>query len=189
VRLMDGQGLEDRVTMLPGSLILPFQEDLSRVKRLHVQGLAKGYGSVYLPFALQRKYPRAGRLWIRQYRFPSNRLSRDPRTRTIGRHHASERGVQRAISQAGRTAGLTKRISCHTFRHSFATYLLQQDYDIRTVQELLGHNDVKTTRIYSHVLNRGKLAVHSSLDEIGCSRNLLRLSEPPRTLFRWADEH
>jgi integrase len=118
VRLMDGQGLEDRVTMLPGSLIQPFQEDLSRVKCLHVQGLAKGYGSVYLPFALHRKYPRAGRLSIGQYMFPSNRLSRDPRSRTIGRHHASESGLQRAISQAGHSAGLTKRIRCHTFRHS-----------------------------------------------------------------------
>jgi integron integrase len=160
----DGKGMNDRVTMLPGSLIFPLQQHFARAKRLHAQDLAKGYGSVYLPFALERKYPRAGRLWIWQYVFPSNRLSRDPRTGTIRRHHASERGLQRVISQAGRSVGLTKRVSCHTFRHSFATHLLQQGYDIRTVQELLGHKDVKTTMIYTHVLNRGKLAVRSPLD-------------------------
>ena len=120
-------------------------------------------GSVYLPFALERKYPRAGRLWMWQYVFPSHRLSRDPCTGAIHRHHASESSLQRAISQAGHAAELTKRISCHTFRHSFATHLLQQGYDIRTVQELLGHKDVKTTMIYTHVLNRGRLAVRSPL--------------------------
>ncbi len=163
----DGKGLDDRVTMLPASLVVPLQEHLSRVQRLHAQDVAQRVAPVYLPFALERKYPRAGRLWIWPYVFPSDRLSKDPRTGIIRRHHAHESGLQRAISRAGRAAGLTKRISCHTLRHSFATHLLQQGYDIRTVQELLGHKDVKTTMIYTHVLNRGRLAVRSPLDEIG----------------------
>jgi integron integrase len=160
----DGKGMDDRVTMLPASLVVPLQEHLSRVQRLHAQDVAHRVAPVYLPFALERKYPRAGRLWIWQYVFPSNGLSKDPRTGIIRRHHAHESGLQRAISRAGRAAGLTKRISCHTLRHSFATHLLQQGYDIRTVQELLGHKDVKTTMMYTHVLNRGRLAVRSPLD-------------------------
>lgn len=160
----DGKGMEDRVTMLPESLIIPLQEHLSHVKRIHAQDVAHGVGPVYLPFALERKYPHAGRLWIWQYVFPSDRLSKDPRTGITRRHHASESALQKAVSQAGRAVGLNKRISCHTFRHSFATHLLQQGYDIRTVQELLGHKDVKTTMVYTHVLNRGGLAVRSPLD-------------------------
>jgi integron integrase len=160
----DGKGMEDRITMLPASLIISLQEHLSHAKRLHAQDVAQGVGPVYLPFALERKYPYAGRLWIWQYVFPSDRLSKDPRTGIVRRHHASESGLQKAVSQTGRSVGLNKRISCHTFRHSFATHLLQQGYDIRTVQELLGHKDVKTTMVYTHVLNRGKLAVRSPLD-------------------------
>jgi len=160
----DGKGMEDRVTMLPESLILPLQEQLSHVKRLHAQDVAQGVGPVYLPFALERKYPHAGRLWIWQYVFPSDRLSKDPRTEIIRRHHTSESGLQKAVPHAARLVGLTKRVSCHTFRHSFATHLLQQGYDIRTVQELLGHKDVKTTMVYTHVLNRGGLSVRSPLD-------------------------
>jgi integron integrase len=160
----DGKGMEDRITMLSESLISPLQEHLLYVKRLHAQDVAQGVGPVYLPFALERKYPRAGRLWIWQYVFPSDRLSKDPRTGIIRRHHLSESALQKVVSQAGRVVGLNKHISCHTFRHSFATQLLQQGYDIRTVQELLGHKDVKTTMIYTHVLNRGRLAVRSPLD-------------------------
>jgi integron integrase len=164
ISVRDGKGMEDRVTMLPESLIIPLQEHLSHVKRIHAQDVAQGVGSVYLPFALERKYPHAGRLWIWQYVFPSDRLSKDPRTGITRRYHASESALQKAVSQAGRAVGLNKRISCHTFRHSFATHLLQQGYDIRTVQELLGHKDVKTTMVYTHVLNRGGLAVRSPQD-------------------------
>jgi integron integrase len=160
----DGKGMEDRVTMLPESLIIPLREHLAHVKRIHAQDVAQKVGPVYLPFALERKYPHAGRLWIWQYVFPSDRVSKDPRTGITRRHHASESTLQKAVNQAGRSVGLNKRISCHTFRHSFATHLLQQGYDIRTVQELLGHKDVKTTMVYTHVLNRGGLAVRSPLD-------------------------
>ncbi len=160
----DGKGMEDRVTMLPESLIIPLQEHLSHVKSLHARDVAQRVAPVYLPFALARKYPNAGQLWTWQYVFPSDRLSKDPRTKVTRRHHASESSLQKAVSPAGRSVGLNKRISCHTFRHSFATHLLQQGYDIRTVQELLGHKDVKTTMIYTHVLNRGGMAVRSPLD-------------------------
>jgi integron integrase len=160
----DGKGMEDRVTMLPESLIIPLQEHLAHVKRIYAQDVAQKVAPVYLPFALERKYPHAGRLWIWQYVFPSERLSKDPRTGIIRRHHMSESALQKVVSQAGRSMGFNKRISCHTFRHSFATQLLQQGYDIRTVQELLGHKDVKTTMVYTHVLNRGRLAVRSPLD-------------------------
>lgn len=160
----DGKGMEDRITMLPDSVIIPLQEHLQHVKRLHEEDLARGYGSVYLPFALERKYLNANREWIWQYIFPSDRISKDPRTGIVRRHHVDESNLQRAVREAARLAGLSKRVTCHTFRHSFATHLLQSGYDIRTVQELLGHKDVKTTMIYTHVLQRGGLAVRSPLD-------------------------
>ena len=119
---------------------------------------------MYLPFALDRKYPNADRDWIWQFVFPSERFSKDPRTGVVRRHHLHESGLQRAVKQAVRATGIDKRVSCHTFRHSFATHLLQNGYDIRTVQELLGHKDVKTTMIYTHVLNRGGRGVRSPLD-------------------------
>jgi integrase len=122
------------------------------------------YGSVYLPFALERKYVRAKYDWIWQFVFPSGNISKDPRSGVVRRHHLHESGLQKALKQAVRQAGIQKKVGCHMFRHSFATHLLQNGYDIRTVQELLGHKDVKTTMIYTHVLNRGGKGVRSPLD-------------------------
>ena len=164
ILVRDTKGNEDRVTMLPDSLVEPLKEHLRRVKRLHEEDLAKGYGSVYLPDALDRKYPNASREWIWQYVFPSDRLSTDPRSGVTRRHHLDESGLQKAVRTAARAAGINKRVTCHTFRHSFATHWLENGYDICTVQELLGHKDVKTTMIYTHVLQRGGLAVRSPLD-------------------------
>ena len=140
------------------------QEHLLWVKRQNQQDLEQGYGSVYLPFALERKYPKAEREWSWQYVFPAERLSEDPRSGITRRHHLHESGLHRAIKQAVQKTGIPKRVSCHTFRHSFATHLLQNGYDIRTVQELLGHKDVKTTMVYTHVLNKGGRGVRSPLD-------------------------
>ncbi len=145
VIVRDGKGEEDRVTILPDTLIEPLREHLQRIKRLHEEDLARGNGSVYLPYALERKYPNASREWIWQYVFPSDQLSKDPRSDAVRRHHLDESGLQKAVRAATRAAGIDKRITCHTFRHSFATHLLENHYDIRTVQELLGHKDVKTT--------------------------------------------
>ncbi|MFQ3585646.1 MAG: integron integrase [Cyanobacteriota bacterium] len=162
--IRNSKGMESRLTMLPETLVEPLQEHLLWVKRQHQQDLEQGYGSVYLPFALERKYPNAEREWIWQYVFPAERLSEDPRSDITRRHHLHESGLQRAIKQAVQKTGIPKRVSCHTFRHSFATHLLQNGYDIRTVQELLGHKDVKTTMIYTHVLNKGGRGVRSPLD-------------------------
>lgn len=162
----DGKGQKDRVTMLPESLIAPLGEHLARVKVLHQQALAEGYGDVYLPFALARKYPNAGREWGWQYAFPARDISVDPRSGTRRRHHMDEKAVQRAMKQAVRDAGLVKPATPHTLRHSFATHLLEGGYDIRTVQELLGHKDVSTTMIYTHVLNKGGKGVRSPLDRL-----------------------
>ena len=162
----DGKGMKDRVTMLPGVVVDPLRQHLQRVHALHERDLTLGYGSVYMPSALERKYPQAAREWIWQYVFPSRRLSKDPRTGATRRHHIHENTLQKAVKRATHMAGVNKRVTCHTFRHSFATHLLENGYDIRTVQELLGHKDVKTTMVYTHVLNRGGLAVRSPLDDL-----------------------
>ena len=162
--IRDGKGKKDRITVLPTILIIPLQQQLRLAKAIHENDLQNGYGRVYLPYALERKYPKAEREWYWQYVFPAEKLSRDSRSGIVRRHHIHETCLQKAVKYAAGKAGILKPVSCHTFRHSFATHLLESGYDIRTVQELLGHNDVKTTMIYTHVLNRGGMAVKSPID-------------------------
>jgi len=164
ILVRDGKGEKDRVTLLPVSLHDALNTQLDHARRLHRQDLAQGLGAVYLPYALNRKYPNAEREWAWQYVFPSHRLSKEPGTETVRRHHLDPSGLQKAIRAAAKTAGFAKPVGPHTLRHSFATHLLEAGYDIRTVQELLGHKDVKTTMIYTHVLQKGPLSVRSPLD-------------------------
>jgi len=164
ITVRDGKGAHDRVTMLPRALAEPLQRHLTKIKLLHEEDLLAGYGDVYLPYAFERKAPHAGTSWLWQYVFPATKRSVDPRSGVERRHHVSEAVIQRAVQYAIRRAGIQKRGSCHTLRHSFAPHLLENGYDIRTVQELLGHKDVSTTMIYTHVLQRGGKGVRSPLD-------------------------
>jgi len=160
----DGKGAKDRVTVLPSKLEEPLQEHLRTVKAIHEQDLGEGFGRVYLPFAMQRKSPGAAAEWGWQYVFPASKRSLDPRTKEIRRHHLAETALQHAVKAAIRQAGIAKPGSCHTLRHSFATHLLESGADIRTIQELLGHKDVRTTMIYTHVLKRGGQGICSPMD-------------------------
>ena len=166
ILVRDGKGAKDRITMLPESLKKPLQDHLRKVKAIHERDLADGWGRVQLPSALDRKYPNANRQWRWQWIFPQDNRWLNARTGEQGRHHIHESIIQKAVAEAVRKAGLTKRATCHTFRHSFATHLLADGYDIRTVQELLGHKDVKTTMIYTRVLNRGGKGVRSPVDAL-----------------------
>ena len=164
ILIRDGKGSKDRVTMLPRSIVRPLRLQLASAHEQHALDLRDGFGDVWLPFALARKFPTAGRDWGWQYVFPADRRARDPRTGITRRHHISDQSFQRAMKQAVRDAGIVRPATPHTLRHSFATHLLESGYDIRTVQELLGHSDVSTTMIYTHVLNRGGRGVLSPLD-------------------------
>lgn len=164
--IRDGKGAKDRITVLPDATKSPLKKHLKIIEEIHQNDLKKGYGSVWLPDALAMKYPNADRDWGWQYVFPSTTLSVDLRSGETRRHHLSESSIQKAVKKAVKKVGINKPVSCHTFRHSFATHLLESGYDIRTVQELMGHKDVSTTMIYTHVLNRNKLGVRSPLDGV-----------------------
>jgi integron integrase len=164
ITVRSGKGDKDRLTLMPERLITPLRSQLEAVKKVHATDLADGWGKVALPHALDRKYPNANREWAWQWAFPQSKRWRDRPSGQQGRHHLDASNVQKEVRRAVRTAGIAKPVSCHTFRHSFATHLLERGADIRTIQELLGRSDVLTTMIYTHVLNRGTCGVRSPAD-------------------------
>ena len=166
ITVRDGKGNKDRITMFPASVKGPLAEHLNRIKKTHEADTDKGFGRVLMPDALARKYPNASKEWRWQWIFPQGTLWHNKKTGERGRYHVHESLVQKTIKDAAAKTGLVKRVTCHTFRHSFATHLLEDGYDIRTIQELLGHKDVKTTMIYTHVLNKGPAAVRSPADNL-----------------------
>ena len=166
ILVRDGKGAKDRMTMLPEALVLPLTDHLKQVRQTHEHDLADGWGQAPLPAALDRKYPNASKDWRWQWVFPQRKRWRNPRTGQEGRHHVDATILQRAVKEAVGRAGIVKHVGCHTFRHCFATHLLESGYDIRTIQELLGHKDVRTTMIYTHVLNKGGRGVRSPMDAL-----------------------
>ncbi len=161
-----GKGGKDRVVPLPDRLTAPLRQQLDNVRETHTRDTQDGFGEVFLPNALARKYPNAAKEWRWQYLFPSSRISLDPRSGKMRRHHIHENGLQKAMKRAVETARIQKKAGCHTLRHSFATHLIEEGYDIRTVQESLGHADVSTTMIYTHVLSQGGQGVRSPVDRL-----------------------
>lgn len=199
IMVRDGKGQKDRSVPLPASLVPALEQQIEEVRRIHARDLADGFGEVSLPYALDRKYPNAARELAWWYVFPASQRSRDPISKRIKRHHLDDSVIQRAVKQAVRETGMHKPVSCHAFRHSFATHLLAAGHDIRTIQELMGHNDVKTTMVYTHVLGKGGQGVSSPLDSLALqipntirepatAYALARPAWPPRPVARQSVE-